>query len=412
MSIKRRLAIIETLGAPAARRLLKTRYRVKSRSVPRSNLRSVSIPFGVIFALFAVFCSPETLAKPPTDSPTDSFTDHAAIPSAEVVSGTEGGSSKKESSETNAEPADYLSEAQASPARWELEKMPLSIYIESRERPESKILESAFKDWAKASGKKISFEFVSDPEKASIACSFTNKVSELASPLEGGETLVSKTADGHLLKANIKILLFDAKDKQAVTAAAFHETGHSFGLGHSSQPGDAMFPYFKPDAFSGKLSKRDQKTIRLIYDSTFDQLAKYARKDVVESAGGDGPLQQAIQLNAEASKNFARGNFAAAVPQLEKANKLAPNTAVIEENLARAYLQLADLECQKENFADGEKHLRLTAELFLKLHKTAEALRTYKDLSRLARVLKNETRAVEYDAKIQEIESRKLNPGN
>jgi hypothetical protein len=46
---------------------------------------------------------------------------------------------------------------------------------------------------------------------------------------------------------------------------ALHETGHALGLGHSDQPGDVMYPYYR---FATGLSAGDTAAIQAVYGST------------------------------------------------------------------------------------------------------------------------------------------------
>lgn len=309
---------------------------------------------------------------------------------------------KWQESNSSGSKEDYLQEA-SSPARWEKDSMPVKIFIE--EGANAGLLKQAFAEWEAASGGKLQIEFCPSPEQAQIKCKWTSDVSLLASPLEGGETLVSKSTDGKIISADIQILL--SEDPEEMNAAALHEAGHSLGLGHSSKPGDAMFFAFNSDAFSGKLSKRDQKTIKKIYNSTPEELAKLSSNERDEGADSNGPLQKAIDLNKQATSSFASEDFASAVQLLEKADSLAPNTQTIQENLARAYLKLADKDCQRQAFVDGEKHLNGAAIYFEKCKRIEDAKSVYRDLAALAKLLHKDDAEKSYLQKQQELNAQR-----
>ncbi len=278
---------------------------------------------------------------------------------------------------------DYLEEA-SSPAIWTADSMPVKIYVaENRDKEQ---LCEAFRDWAKATDKKIKIEFTPNADEAKILCSWTNDASSLSSPLEGGETLVSKSQDGKMLSAKVQIL--QSEDPAERRAAALHEAGHSLGLGHSSRPGDAMFFAFNRDAFTGELSKRDKRTAKRLYESDLEELARIRNQSRQESAESNSPIQKAIDLNRQASEFFAGGNFAQATSLLQQADALAPNTQTIEENLAAAYLRLADQECIDQSFTEAEKHLNLAATYFAKVKKFDKAKSVYRDLANLSKTLK------------------------
>ena len=81
-----------------------------------------------------------------------------------------------------------------------------------------------------------------------------------------GQARVVWTRPGEIIRAEVRLMthLQDGKaptSSQMVTMA-LHELGHVLGLGHSSDPGDALHP----TSTAIELSARDRRTARLLYD--------------------------------------------------------------------------------------------------------------------------------------------------
>ena len=287
----------------------------------------------------------------------------------------------------------------SSPARWVKDDLPISVHI--ADGGDAEELKEAFLQWQNASNGKLKFKFVKQAAQAKIHCAWTADRATLDSPLEGGETLVSKSQDAKMLGAEIRILISD--DPLERRAAALHEVGHSLGMGHSTRPGDAMFFAYNSDAFDGSLSSRDKRTIAQLYSRTPEALARMQNGDRTEVAESGSALQSAIELNKKAAAFFASGSYAEAAELLQKSDELAPNTKTIQENLARAYLKLADRECLSQSFAEAESHLNLAAKYFAKCRKIDEARSVYKDLSALAKGLKKDADAQLYLQKAEQL---------
>jgi predicted Zn-dependent protease len=81
-----------------------------------------------------------------------------------------------------------------------------------------------------------------------------------------GQARVVWTRPGEIVRAEVRLVTHmpDGKtptSKQMVTMA-LHELGHVLGLGHSSDPADALHP----TSTAIELSLRDRRTARLLYD--------------------------------------------------------------------------------------------------------------------------------------------------
>src|SRR5690606_11901061 len=104
----------------------------------------------------------------------------------------------------------------------------------------------SFKQWAKASNHKVNFEFVKKPTDSDIECMWTDDISKVSSPAEGGETNLQH--DGQSIShATITVLTTGASadsplSPTQVRAICLHEIGHALGLvGHSPKPTDVMY---------------------------------------------------------------------------------------------------------------------------------------------------------------------------
>lgn len=131
-------------------------------------------------------------------------------------------------------------------------------------RPEFNfILQNAFFTWSQAGV--LSFEFVSNAEKADIECVWTDNAKTLSSNSEGGETVVKKN-HGAPSHAYIKLLTQrqgNTLTERDVRGLCLHEIGHSLGLmKHSASPDDIMFCTL---AASSKPSSQDFQNLRKLY---------------------------------------------------------------------------------------------------------------------------------------------------
>jgi len=101
----------------------------------------------------------------------------------------------------------------------------------------------------------------SDTAQATLLVVWTSSLPERA-----GVTNVTWDRAGRILRARVTLATRDPTSGEPLTdqarrAIALHEMGHSLGLPHSADPGDAMHPVTAAD----RPSDRDLRSIRLLY---------------------------------------------------------------------------------------------------------------------------------------------------
>jgi tetratricopeptide (TPR) repeat protein len=174
---------------------------------------------------------------------------------------------------------DYFAYAsQGGAVRWPAERTSIKVYIASADGvPGFKseyggFFTDSFRQWSAASQNKIAFDFVKRPDGADISCAFTNDVSRVSSPAEGGETKV-EFAGKNIQHSTITVLTVGPSpdsplSANQVKAVCLHEIGHALGLvGHSPKPVDIMYCSMPPANGKVALSSRDTATIIKLYSS-------------------------------------------------------------------------------------------------------------------------------------------------
>lgn len=175
------------------------------------------------------------------------------------------------------------------PQRWQRTRLPLKVFFANGRNEQGQpvrgfqesynlILLDAFNTWMKASENRLAYVVCTDPFKADIVCSWTDRKDFLSDGGSKVEQGVAKVASllrpganeeeiGHV---RVIILVLDMKgvnsiSDQEMKKACLHEVGHALGLaGHSSNNRDIMFFSDSPTVWAS-LTKRDKATIAKLY---------------------------------------------------------------------------------------------------------------------------------------------------
>lgn len=224
--------------------------------------------------------------------------------------------------------------------KWDASRFPLKVFIPTDEQAGTipgyqahfgKALREAFADWQTRSNGTITFNYVPKAEGADIECQWTNDVSKVKLPAEGGEARVLFDTVRGIRHVDIIELTRHLGNPtppsfNLMKSVALHEVGHSLGLvGHSPTPEDVMFCTM-PAADEGKqLSERDVRTLAHLYQSDI----KVADRDHGPTGGTDK-----ASLNNDGVRLVQQQQFAQAAEKFEAALKIDPNYAPVRHNLA------------------------------------------------------------------------------
>ena len=157
--------------------------------------------------------------------------------------------------------------------RWSDKCMPLKVYVAPFRWYKEKgneyfyyaMIKEAFDIWKKASGGKISFEFVDNLYNSQINIEW-KRVDRSSL----GHCLFNFDNEGRLFSAEIEIGLSDGlihrqyEDKNEVRHTIIHEIGHALGVNHSPYPEDIMYVPHQYGVTS--VSKRDVTTLKWLYN--------------------------------------------------------------------------------------------------------------------------------------------------
>lgn len=166
---------------------------------------------------------------------------------------------------------------------WVESRFPLKISIKESS---SHYYKSAYKDyvkyamdvWRKADDR-IQYEFVKSSNDADISIIFVENLGDRYEENYLGLTDYDTFNDNEIDYSKIQISLIKNGDEKIssgeIKATIIHELGHAFGLGHSDNEEDLMYPYISPDHTSeqnyDELSVGDKLAIKAVIDLSFSE---------------------------------------------------------------------------------------------------------------------------------------------
>lgn len=166
---------------------------------------------------------------------------------------------------------------------WEESRFPLNIYVKESS---SRYYKSVYKDyvkyamdvWRKAEDR-IEYRFVKSVDDADIAIIFVENLGDKYEEDYLGLTDYETDRNKQIEFSKIQISLIKNGDEKIsageIKATIIHELGHAFGLGHSKNKIDLMYPYISPDHTSemnySELSNGDKLAIKDVINLCFDE---------------------------------------------------------------------------------------------------------------------------------------------
>lgn len=166
---------------------------------------------------------------------------------------------------------------------WEESRFPLNIYVKEST---SRYFKASYKDyvkyaldvWRKADDR-IQYKIVKSSDDADITLIFVENLGDRYEENYLGLTDYETFEDNEIDYSKIQISLIKNNDEKIsageIKATIIHELGHAFGLGHSDNEKDLMYPYISPDHTSeqnyDELSNGDKLAIKDVIDLCFDE---------------------------------------------------------------------------------------------------------------------------------------------
>jgi Matrixin len=164
-------------------------------------------------------------------------------------------------------------------SHWDVAGFPLKVYVKSSS---SKYYKTLFKDyvsyafrvWQKADSR-VKFTLTKNSSDADVEISFVENLAKIYNKKYMGLTEYYKNSDNQIISPKIQITLLRFDDVAVpdgeVKATIIHELGHAFGLPHTTNEDDIMFPYMIPRHSAkqsyDELSRGDKKAIKEVIEA-------------------------------------------------------------------------------------------------------------------------------------------------